>query len=243
MQRVNGYNQDKRSYIMGTSALVSIAIKAGVDVDSNSVVAPIDELKRLYGINPSGSQYIDASYGWYKDGTGVQSFDYIIPTSARTFNGVAADGSQGTTAVIGASAVPTSVNNGTASADVAYLKAHYARANYKRIVDTIQQRAVILGGSHASTIPATAPISTTAGWNVNITAGAGVYVVTFLVERGSVFDKSIANVYGQPTDPVKGQALVEDLLGLSLYTSTGTLVQLTSATSAVLVSSSIPQIY
>ena len=243
MQRVNGYNQDKRSYIMGTSAIVSIAIKAGVELDSNAVVAPIDELKRLYGINPTGGQYIDASYGWYKDGTGVQSFDYIIPTSARTFDGVAADGSQGTTAVIGSSATPTSVNVGTAAADTAYLRAHYARANYKRIVDIVQQKAVVLGSSYVTAIPATSAISTTAGWNTNIAAGSGVYVVTFLVERGSVFDKSIANAYGQPTTPVVGQALVDDLLNLSLYTSTGSLVQLTSSTSAVLVTSAIPQVY
>src|SRR5574343_540153 len=243
MQRVNGFNVDKKSYIMGSTALVSVAIKAGVDVDSNSAVAPIDELKRNYGIDPSGTQYIDATYGWYKDGNGVQSFDYIIPTEARTFEGVDATGAAGTTAAIGSTTTPTSINSGNASADAAYKKAHYARVNYKKIVDLIQQKAVILGASSATAIPATSPIATSAGWNVNIAAGAGVYVVTFLVERANVFDKAIANVYGQPTAPVVGQALVEDLQGLSLHTASGTLVQLTGSTSAVLVTNVIPQIF
>ena len=243
MQRVNGFNVDKKSYIMGSTALVSIAIKAGVDVDSNSAVAAIDELKRNFGIDPNGSQYIDATYGWYKDGNGVQSFDYIIPATARTFEGVDATGAAGATATIGGTATPTSITTGASASDVAYKKAHYARANYQRIVDLVQQKAVILGASSATAISNTAPIATSAGWNVNIAAGAGVYVITFLVERANVFDKAIANQYGQPTVPVVGQALVDDLVGLSLYNSTGALVQLTGSTSAVLVTNIIPQIF
>lgn len=242
MQRTHGYNHDSKSYIMGKSALVSIAIKAGVDIDSNTVVAPLDEFKRIYGIDPAGSQYIDATYGWYKDGS-TQSFDYIISAAARTFTGVDATGAIGTTATIGNTAIPTAINSGTSAADVAYKKAYFAGENLRKIVDTVQQRAVVLGISPVGAISATAAISTTNGWSVNIAAGAGVYVVTLLVERAEVFDKAIANQYGQPTTPVVGQALVDDLAALSLYDSTGALVQLTTANTAVMIQKSIPQVY
>jgi hypothetical protein len=241
--RVNGYNFENKTYATGTTGLLSIAVQAGVDFDVNGIVTPLDDFKRLYSIDPAGSQYIDATYGWYKDNSGTQNFQYVIPTANRTFSGVTATGASGTTATIGASTTPVAINAGTSAADAAYVKAYYAQLNVKRIVDTLQQRGVLLGTSKVQAISATAPISTTNGWNVNIAAGAGTYVITFIVEKIAAFDVTSANSYGQPGSTTVGLGLVNDLLNLTLLDATGNAVALTAANSAVNILGPVPQVF
>lgn len=240
--RVHGFNYQNKTYATGSTGMISVAIQApSVELGVTGVATHIETFKRQFGIDPSSATYIDSTYAVYKDN--VQTgYAYTIPTANRTFTGVAADGSSGTTATIGASAAPSAVSAGASSADAAYVRAYYAQANLRRVIDVIQNRTVILGTSPVSAISATQALATTAGWNVNISAAAGTYVITFLVEKVNSVDSTSVNTYGQPGSVTAGAALVNDLLNLSLYNTSGTLVALTSATSAVKVTNVLPQV-
>jgi hypothetical protein len=240
--RVHGFNLQNKTYATGSTGTISVAIQApSVELGVTGVATHIETFKRQFGIDPSSTTYLDATYAVYKDN--VQTgYAYYVPTANRTFTGVAADGSSGTTATIGASAAPSAAGSGASSADAAYVRAYYAQANIRRLIDVIQNRSVILGTSPVASISATQALATTGGWNVNISAAAGTYVVTFLIEKINSVDTTSVNTYGQPGSVTSGAGLVQDLLNLSLYNTTGTLVPLTASTSAVKVTNVLPQV-
>ena len=240
--RVNGFNFQNKTYATGSAGMISVAIKApSVELGVTGVATHIETFKRQYGINPGSSVHIDGSYAVFQDGTQT-GYAYYVPAVNRTFTGVAADGSAGSTVAIGAATAPVSAGDGNSSADVAYNRAYFAQLNVQRVIDVIQQRAVILGTSPIAAIGVTTALDTAAGWSSAIAAGAGVFVVSFLVEKIHAVDGTTVNMYGQPSTVTAGAGLLADLENLSLFDTTGTLVPLTSSVSSIKIVNTLPQV-
>lgn len=115
-----------------------------------------------------------------------------------------------------------------------YTAAYAAQTNVKRVVDVIQQRAVVLSTSQiiadgAVTDFTNAPSGVLSEGTVEIPVAN---VVTFLVERANVFDKDIMSFQGVPsTDIEEGRLLIDDLSGIPMLSSTGQEVFLLSQAS------------
>lgn len=121
---------------------------------------------------------------------------------------------------------------GTLAAD--YQASFSAQTNLKRIVDIVQQRAVILATSDIATGVAVAGFSyIQAGQVVNTAAVADANVITFLVERADVFNKDAKSLQGVPTGTVEvGRNLIDDLTGVSLLAEDGSSVVLAATDSS-----------
>lgn len=122
----------------------------------------------------------------------------------------------------------TEFEEATVEAD--YTASFAAQTNMKRIVDIIQQRAVILSTSLI------AEGVDVAGWKNapnGVSAAASVTdasALTFLVERADVFDLDVTTFQGVPTTTIdEGRLLIDDLTGVPFLTSTGTEVRLESS--------------
>lgn len=120
-----------------------------------------------------------------------------------------------------------------ATVEVDYTAAFAAQTNMKRVVDVIQQRAVILSTSLI------AQAVDVAGWKnaPNGISGAaavdGASALTFLIERADVFDRDATTFQGVPTISIdQGRLLIDDLTGVPFMTSTGGEVRLESSATA-----------
>lgn len=119
------------------------------------------------------------------------------------------------------------------SLEADYTASYAAQTNIKRIVDVVQQRAVILATSDTAQGVAVsgfrnAPSGVTAAASV-----AAANVITFLVERANVFDKDLTTFQGVPANSIdEGRLLIDDLTGVPMLTATGTEVILTSSATA-----------
>lgn len=144
----------------------------------------------------------------------------VLDDSKITFTNVQADGTEGTAAAL--------------TNDAAYTRAYAAQENLKRLVDTVQQRAVVIGTSDnsAATIVTGDNFFNDTGSVRTACAITGGVALTFLVERSAVFNKDGTDLYGQPTGTVQvGYSLMEALNGIALLdTSAADLALAPSAT-------------
>lgn len=225
--RVNGYIMDNRlGFLLGDNAFVSIATNAaGVAVASTGVVAPIAQFKALYGYDPVADIGVNVTktVDVKVDGTLVTVSESNVPVELRTIGGV------------------------VYANDAAYITAWAQQENLRRLVDTVQQRAVLMaiskaGASNSATTGVAAATRAYGQWSASIGATATNSFVTFMVERGYAFDKARANQYGQPDKIEIGQELVDELASLSLLNAAGAAVKLTAATVAVRIDRTVPTI-
>lgn len=120
---------------------------------------------------------------------------------------------------------------GTLAAD--YAASFAAQTNLKRIIDIVQQRAVILATSDVATAVDVVGFSTVTADAVAAVDVDAASVITFLVERADVFNKDVKSLQGVPTGAVEiSRNLIEDLSGVSLLDNTGTAVVLAPGASA-----------
>lgn len=221
--RVHGFNHDERlGYFMGDNALASVAV-AGAEIKASGVIMTLADFKKMYAVDTSKDIAASVPYNWIDD-TNTAHTKQVPNTSveARTFAGV------------------------VIADDAAYLKAYAAQHNLLRLVNTIQQRSVIMGiskaGAHADIeagdVNANGAYSK---WNLAV---ASVDSVTVMIERATVYDRMRPNHFGQPTGlSVIGKELVDDFLGLVLLAADGaTAVTLDATNYSVRVDRNIPQI-
>lgn len=115
-----------------------------------------------------------------------------------------------------------------------YTASYAAQTNVKRVVDVVQQRAVVLSTSEiiedgVVTGFTNAPSGVLSEGTVSIPVSN---VVTFLVERANVFDKDIMSFQGVPSTEIEeGRLLIDDLTGIPMLDASGNEVFLLSAAS------------
>lgn len=206
--RYNGGSlENQLGYFFGDNAFVSVAIDASGTIApffASGVIAPLAEFKRRHGL---------------ASGDGIET----LPAEKITFEGVAADGTKGTTAAL--------------TNDAAYVQAYASQENLKRIVDTVQQRAVVAATSaeEARTLETTDLFHNATSQDADPAVGvdfstAGGNVISFLIERANVFNQDGIDVYGQPTGVIlEGRNLQLALDGISLLSTTATEVALVAA--------------
>lgn len=120
-----------------------------------------------------------------------------------------------------------------ASLEADFTAAYAAQTNVKRVIDIVQQRAVILSTSTtASAVAVTGFKNAPAGVSATASVSAA-NVITFLVERANVFDKDLTTFQGVPANSIdEGRLLIDDLTTVPMLSSTGTEVVLTSSATA-----------
>lgn len=121
-----------------------------------------------------------------------------------------------------------------ATLEADYTAAFAAQTNVKRIVDIVQQRAVIIATSLvANGVDVTGFINAPSG----ITSPASVdnaSAITFLVERADVFDKDLMTFQGVPANQIdEGRLLIDDLTGVPFMDNLGQEVKLQSSATAL----------
>lgn len=222
--RVHGFNHDGRlGYFMGDNALASIAVE-GAELGATGVIMTLADFKKMYAIDPSKGIAEEVDYKWIDDSNTAQSKKLPnITVEARTILGT------------------------VYATDAAYVQAYAKQHNMLRLVDTVQQRSVILGISEGGARAAIVSADVTAGgahskWSLAL-AGSP-QSVTLMIERAAVYDRLRPNLYGQPeaAAPKIGKELVDDLLGLKLLSTTATDVELTTTNYSVRIDRNIPQI-
>lgn len=120
-----------------------------------------------------------------------------------------------------------------ASVEADYTASYAAQTNLKRIVDVVQQRAVIIAASTLATASVTNFVNAPAGVLTTTAAVTTASVITFLVERATVFDKNAQTFQGVPTGVTEeGRLLVDDLTNVTFMSATGTDVVLLSSATA-----------
>lgn len=116
-----------------------------------------------------------------------------------------------------------------ATLEVDYTAAYAAQVNIKRVVDIIQQRAVILSTSDVASEVEVKDFFNAQSGKIEKVSLDSASVISFLVERANVFDKDIKNFQGVPSAEGKveeGRSLIDDLAGVPLLTSTNEEVRL-----------------
>ncbi|SOK58540.1 hypothetical protein [Yersinia phage fHe-Yen9-04] len=114
-----------------------------------------------------------------------------------------------------------------------YTAAYAAQTNVKRVIDIVQQRAVILSTSDTAAAVAVAGFKNAPSGVTGAASVASANVITFLVERANVFDKDLTTFQGVPSGAIdEGRLLIDDLTGVPMLTSTGTEVILASSATA-----------
>lgn len=120
-----------------------------------------------------------------------------------------------------------------ASVEVDYTASFAAQTNMKRIIDIVQQRAVILS---TSVIAQAVDVT---GWKnaPNGISGAAAVddasALTFLIERADVFDRDATTFQGVPLPTIdEGRLLIDDLTGVPFMAADGTEVKLLSSATA-----------
>lgn len=119
-----------------------------------------------------------------------------------------------------------------ATVEADYTASYAAQTNLKRVVDIIQQRAVVLSASDIDSDDVVdfrnAPAGVTG--DVDVTAAE---IISFLVERANVFDKDIQSFQGVPVGAVDvGRNLIDDLTGVPMLSAAGVEVKLLSSATA-----------
>ncbi len=110
-----------------------------------------------------------------------------------------------------------------------YTAAYAAQTNLKRVVDIVQQRAVILSTSLTAHGVAVSAFKNAPAGVLADAAVADANVVTFLVERANVFDKDLNTFQGVPTAVIEeGRLLIDDLAGVPMLAADGSDVVLAS---------------
>ena len=228
--RVHGYNMTNRlGYLIGDNAFVSFATNAAdVEVKATGVITPLQQFKELYAYDPTKDIAVNVTKTVDVNdfsGDPVTVSESNVPAELRTINGVVyAD-------------------------DASYIKAWAAQENVRRLVDTIQQRAVIMAMSagaavdQATVAPAVAGKPKFGEWSVAIAASATNQFITFMVEKATVFNRMRPNSYGQPeAEVIVGKELLDDLISLPLLNATASNVALTGTNYAVRIDNTVPRI-
>lgn len=114
-----------------------------------------------------------------------------------------------------------------------YTEAYAAQTNLKRVVDVVQQRAVIIATSDIAKAAAVTGFKNVVN-GVDASANiASADVITFLVERADVFDRDATSFQGVPSTTIDaGRLLLDDLAGVPLMDKTGAEVILEGASTA-----------
>ncbi|QXO12515.1 hypothetical protein pEaSNUABM49_00269 [Erwinia phage pEa_SNUABM_49] len=121
----------------------------------------------------------------------------------------------------------------SASLSADYTGAYAAQTNVKRVIDIVQQRAVILSTSDTAAAVAVSGFKNAPSGVTGAASVADANVVTFLVERANVFDKDLTTFQGVPAGTIdEGRLLIDDLTGVPMLTSTGAEVILASSATA-----------
>lgn len=121
----------------------------------------------------------------------------------------------------------------TSTLEVDYTAAYASQVNVKRVIDIVQQRAVVLSTSATAAGVAVsgfknAPLGVSGSASV-----ADANVITFLVERANVFDKDLTTFQGVPAGSIdEGRLLIDDLTGVPMLAADGTEVILASSATA-----------
>ena len=114
-----------------------------------------------------------------------------------------------------------------------YTASYSAQTNLKRIVDVVQQRAVIIAASQLASASVTNFTNAPAGVTSSAAGVTSATIITFLVERADVFDKNDQTFQGVPTGVIEaGRLLVDDLTNVNFRSSTGTDIALLSSATA-----------
>lgn len=192
--RVNGANGgDRLGYFQGDNAIVHLAVKTAaasvadrIDFAETGVVTKFEDFMVLHEFAATVGHTV--SPGVFTN----------ISAEARTINGV------------------------TYATEATYRAAYAAQANLRLVVDTVQQRSVIIATRGEALTIDTANDSWTEGLtssNLTFTTATAnndaVSVVSFLIERATVWDEAFPNQYGQPTTGDEGGILVDALTALS----------------------------
>lgn len=123
-----------------------------------------------------------------------------------------------------------------ATLEADYTAAFAAQTNVKRVIDIVQQRAVIISTSDTAAGVAVAGFKNAPSGVSAAASVAAANVITFLVERANVFDKDFTSFQGVPDGTIEdGRLLIDDLTGVPLLSSTGTEVILASSATAAAV--------
>ena len=114
-----------------------------------------------------------------------------------------------------------------------YTEAYAAQTNLKRVVDVVQQRAVIIATSDIAKAASVAGFKNVVNGVDAAATIASADVITFLVERADVFDRDATSFQGVPSTTIDaGRLLLDDLAGVPLMDKTGAEVILEGASSA-----------
>lgn len=116
-----------------------------------------------------------------------------------------------------------------ATVETDYNASFAAQNNVRRIVDVIQQRAVVLSTSEIVGNDAANPVAIAGFTNapngilsVGTVSLASASAITFLVERANVFDKDITSFQGVPSTEIEeGRLLIDDLTGIPMLAKDG----------------------
>lgn len=111
-----------------------------------------------------------------------------------------------------------------------YTASYAAQVNLRRIIDILQQRAVVISSSdvaHGVNVVGFKNIQSDAIADVTL---ASAEVITVLIERADVFDLDVKTFQGVPTAEIEeGRNLLNDLVGVPMLSEAGVEVKLTSA--------------
>lgn len=103
-----------------------------------------------------------------------------------------------------------------------YTEAYAAQTNVKRVVDVVQQRAVIIATSDIAKSVAANGLKNVVDGVDAVANIASADVITFLVERADVFDRDAISFQGVPSTAIdEGRLLLDDLAGIPLMDKTG----------------------
>lgn len=120
-----------------------------------------------------------------------------------------------------------------ATVDVDYTQAYAAQTNLKRVIDVVQQRAVIIATSDIAKSAAVSGFKHIVNGTEAAATIASADVITFLVERADVFDRDAISFQGVPSTTIdQGRLLLDDLAGIPLMDKTGAEVILNGAATA-----------
>lgn len=109
-----------------------------------------------------------------------------------------------------------------ATLEADYTESFAAQTNLKRIVDVVQQRAVIIATSDIASGAAVAGFKKVVNGVDAPATIAAADVITFLVERANVFDRDATSFQGVPSVTIdEGRLLLDDLAGVPLMDKTG----------------------
>lgn len=114
-----------------------------------------------------------------------------------------------------------------------YTEAYAAQTNLKRVVDVVQQRAVIIATSDIAKATAVTGFKNVVSGVDAVANITSADVITFLVERADVFDRDAISFQGVPSTTIdQGRLLLDDLAGVPLMDKTGAEVILNGAATA-----------